>query len=375
MFEKQKQEVEKFITDKIPKKWRLTVGIIPFILSFAFFLFWNWEEFTKKPLTLWVSDKWENTVDEIPKPIPRQFNIAIAKFENDNSNKIRQELGKNLQNFAIKFNDLGTKEIRSINIALIPKRIELENGMSHDSIQKGHADALKFLSKYNYDVVIWGSAGEKEGSSPSLFWTTWAHEDPFHHVNSFEEELPSIAIQDLTVVLAALISTRSEKYAFIKGQDIADKIRIFIEELKNLLETSSDKKDWNEKTLWQIKLALADSLKILANASENIDELEEAIKIYESFLNTDISNNDPFEKAKIEDNYGITLAQIHIRSAAKNDSYLLKAESEHLVALSFLSKEKNPWQWARVQNNLANTQFILGKYFDAEKAFNSAMEV
>jgi tetratricopeptide (TPR) repeat protein len=377
MFDKLNDYLLKEIIKVIPENKRLLIGICTFILSSLWILFWNWDEDKTKKFVTPFTDSIEINFYTTPKPIPGQFNVALAKLKNDESDATRQELVKNLQNFASKFNELGTKESHSINVVRVPVKIGFENDTDLSARHKGHLLAHQFLKNHGYDVLIWGFASKSGQSLPTLFWTTLAHEDPYHHIDASnsEEKLPAIAIKDLTTVLQALISTKSFIFGNQKGQYVADRLRPFVKELKSLIETSGEKPNWNPIALWQIKIALANSLSQLGEQAGQNEPLLEAINYYQEFLKSTTSHNDPSEWARVQSNLEGALTILSMRDPL----YIGKLE-ESIKANREASlespKDKNPLDWAISKNNRGLTLATLRSNPDeAIKTFNDALQV
>jgi tetratricopeptide (TPR) repeat protein len=130
-----------------------------------------------------------------------------------------------------------------------------------------------------------------------------------------DEKLPAITVRDLTVVLRALIATRSQAFAEQAGHYVADQIRPFIDELQGLINTSGDKPGWNAKALEETKRALADAFLTLGEQAGLNEPLTEAINLYQSILQSPASRDDPLDWAMTQNNLGAALLRLGERES------------------------------------------------------------
>jgi tetratricopeptide (TPR) repeat protein len=351
----------------IIRRWGRLGFFSALVIYLAWALLWDWKDIKEKPFVSSMIEVVESTFSSTPAPIPGYFNVAIARLKNDQDDETRTELATELQKFATKFNELGTKEIRSVEVVPVPFKISLDNEVNHAEIREGHRQARNFLKKHGYDVLIWGLVRKKESFLPSLYWTTLAHEDAYHNLTSSisDEKLPEISVSDLTIVLRALIATRSQAFTEQQELYVADKIRSFINELQALLNTSEDKQGWNAKALQETRRALADALQTLGEQAGLNEPLTQAIKLYRVILQSTTTRDDPIDRADIQNNLGNALSILGGRESST--ARLEEAIRVYREALQERTREKVPLDWAETQNNLGNALRALG-----EREFDTA---
>ncbi len=287
-----------------------------------------------------------------------------------------------LQNFASQRNELKTIEIHAIEVIPVSFKIGLNSEVEQTNIQEGHRKAKDFLQKHNFDVLIWGLVKKQQQGLPSLFWTTLAHEDAYHDTQSAggDEKLPTIAVNDLTTVLRAIILTRSQAFSEQEGQYVSDKIRPFIEELQALVNNSGNKPGWNAKALQDTQRILADSLVTFGVQKGQNEPLANAIELYRILLQSITRQADPLQWALIQHSLGNALWRLGERES--DTARLEESVSSLRQALLERTREKFPLYWAKTQNNLGKVLTTLGERHsgtarleEAVKAYNAALSV
>ncbi len=270
------------------------------------YLWWNWKEIKEKPFIESFITYLKLINKKPPLPVKGYFNIAITRLNNDHDDDVRTNLIIELQRFANEFNELGTKRNRYVNIVPVSYSVDLYSEADGASVECAHKMACKFLKKYGYDVLIWGAVREKRAASPTLFWTTLAHQDAYqnYHLSNKDEKLPELAARDLIIVLRALIVARSQTFQELEGHYVADILHPFIEALRRLIQTSK-KRGWSNKALEDTKYVLADMLQTLGEQTGRNEPLDESIRLYKAILKSATSSLDKLYSARIGNKLGV----------------------------------------------------------------------
>jgi hypothetical protein len=153
---------------QIIQRWGWRGGLVGVLIPLTVALWWNWKDIRDKPFVSSLINAVDIAFRSTPVPIPGHFNVAIAQLENDHEDETRTELATELQKFASKFNELGTKETRSVEVIPVPVKVGLDSEADQEGIVEGYRQARDSLKKHGYDVLIWGLVRKKEQSPPQF---------------------------------------------------------------------------------------------------------------------------------------------------------------------------------------------------------------
>ena len=336
---------------KLIRRWAWPGMILALIAALGGWMWWNGEEIAKKPFVSPILEAVRAAFGAVPEPVAGRFNVAIANLVDDPDAQTRHQLTAELQNFATRFNELGSRELRAVAVRAVPLRIPLANETGRAAIQAGHREARAFLEKYGYDVLLWGRVTNPKDPVPHLYWTTLgilAHDDPY--------KLPAVTTSDLSVVLRARIATHSQEEH--RGHSVAAHIRPFVDQLRVLIDTGGSKPGWDVKALYEIQGALANSLLTLGEQPGEIEPLRDATLIYRRLLDSPVSRSEPLDWAQTQDNLGAALMLLGQRESGT--ASLEAAVGAFREALKERTREKVPLDWAATQHDLGVALMALG---------------
>lgn len=188
-------------------------------------IWWNWGEIKSKPwiseFVVWFSER------TLPRAIPGKFTIAVAHLSKDNNAEFEDLIVQALSDFD------------GIQVLRFDRTIVLNSSSLDSAIEGGHKRARGLLRVSGADVLIWGTvigAGQKK--LPKLYWTTaqmGALRTSGRYVPTEDLNLPELFWKDLKSVMVLLIATAHVDLMSLQGHFVADKLLIFVEQVRSLL--------------------------------------------------------------------------------------------------------------------------------------------
>jgi tetratricopeptide (TPR) repeat protein len=345
------------------------------------------------------------TRKETPKADETRFNIAIADFEGSAVDNMMNIVRVSL-----------LKAFPTANIVFFNRLVSAKQGT-----RVGHKQAHQLLKSSGFDVMVWGVVVQTNGKNiaalhiTSLENKTNRDSPPLKMAEDLN--LPSLIGEQLTDVLSLVIQTKINMLSAGGGQYEADKLRPFIQQVRDLLNRS-ESNQWNEAEYVKVQAILADSLITFGEQSGHYEAVQEAVDLLRKALEKTHSEVSPVAWGAMQRSLGIALQTlgVHERSSARLreavDAYeaiphnpLLKEEDREGVtilinlgnalaslgqtesnsellgkavvvynkALLKSSREKSPHQWAKIQAMLGNTLLAKGQLEAAVTAYVSAL--
>ncbi len=300
-------------------------------------LIWlNWEKISKLPgvssLVSFISR------ERLPKADPNKFSVAIVHLDNDDKGETERILVEALREFP------GTEVLQL------------------DRLVKDSKQAHDLLSESRADVLIWGTILRNvEQSLPKLHWTP-AREGAIKKESeryrlTEDLNLPELFWNDLTEVLGLLVATGEADFSALRGQFVADKLKVFIERVRNLLGAHASR--WNPEARAQVHQICANSLVTYGEQTGTTEPLEEAVAAYREALKERTRERVPLDWAMTQNNLGTALRCLGERESGTQR--LEQAVATYREALKEYTRERFPLGWAMTQNNLGNALGTLGE--------------
>lgn len=210
-------------------------------------------------------------------------------------------------------------------------------------------------------VLIWGTVHHLgRDSAPRLYWTT-AHAvhraKDVYYPEHFK--MPDLFWSDLMTMLRLVVVAQSTALFTQEDFFIADQLRPFIEQVRSLIREDRNQQRWSSPIYAEVSYMLACALSICGLQTGEYALLEEAIVIYREVLKEWTRNRAPYEWARTQDNLAQTL---YILGESESGTVRLEAAmAAYREALEVWTHDSTPFDWARAQRGLGTVLHCLGE--------------
>ena len=201
----------------------------------------------------------------------RKFAVAVARLEGDDDRQELKKLVRAMQDF---FEGIEVHEIR--------QKIILKPGNQDAALIRGHAEAKRLLGETGVNALLWGevlSAGTEK--QLRLHWTlpdTAGTARSTGRYASASFDLPPLFWEDLSLTLAAIVTTSAAEILGTEGRFIADRLQALLPKTENLLRTAQGR--WNESAWMEVALAHASATAICGEQTGDNGALMRAVSTY-----------------------------------------------------------------------------------------------
>jgi tetratricopeptide (TPR) repeat protein len=274
-----------------------------------------------------------------------RFSIAIAQIENDTNGAHQRLIADALQG---RFDD-------EIELLLLDRRIGVGNDdRPQDAVKAGHAHARVLLRDANANVMIWGQALDDKTSAPMRpHWTVNTETELRKSSEKYlpdqvNYDLPELFWSDLDDVLGLLVTSQAATISGQYGKYIADQLKPFIKRV-SLLAASGGLS--GEKQA-QLQAILADALQIFGDQRGDTGATRKAVNTYREALTVLTRERAPLDWARTQNSLGNALRTLGERKGGT--ALLEEAVAALREALNEYERERVPLAWAATQHNLGN---------------------
>jgi tetratricopeptide (TPR) repeat protein len=345
------------------------------VLILVWLCLWYWQHIEQMPLidamVSWFGEQ------SLPRADPDRFAIAVANLKDDADHHLEDRLIYALRNF-----EEGERR-QDVEILRFDRQISSDGTEGSD--KAGYEQARKYLRGSGAQVLIWGSVlHNRKDNAYRLYWTTSDPSDPGRLPKTpyqIEEDfkLPRIFWNDLVDVLKLLVVSESTHYFNLPGRFIADKLRPFVVQVRQLFDGSQGQAGWNTSTRGEIGRILAWALEVLGEQGGDDQALKESISVSKDILKIISREQEPLDWAMTQNALGSAHTVLGQRESSTQ--HLTEAVKAYNAALQESTRERAPLQWAMIQNNLGVALMYLGEgeagkeYLEeAVKAYNAALQ-
>ena len=360
-----RQIIESWIRRRFGRRGLVVLSCVFFALG----IWWKWNDVKElpgvEPLVGYLTEK------SVPKAVPGKFNIAVAHLEGDDKHETERLIRESLAEFP------------SVVTLSFDRVIATDQGNVEKAEREGHERARALLKASGADVLIWGVVLRQDGKSlPKLYWTPARDVAHFHPAARYQMtdslSLPIIFWQDLTNVLGLMVATSDAGFASQDGRYTADKLKPFINRVRELLGNSKTEQ-WDIDTRARVLFILGDALYTYGEQSGEEQPLQDAVTAYREALKERTREKVPLDWAVTQNNLGTALQRLGEREA--DTARLMEAVTAYREALKESTRERAPLDWAMTQNNLGTALSILGerepgtgRLTEAVTAYREALE-
>src|SRR5262249_40935923 len=153
---------------------------------------------------------------------PGRFSVGVAHLDHDRDQEFERLILAALQKFS------------GIEVLSFDRLITIRGNRPDESSRAGHEQARNLLRRSGAQAILWGEVLTIGSTSVSLLHWTTARESA--EVKASERykprredlDLPNLFWDDLTQVLALVISASAAEYDSQRGRFVADKLKPFV---------------------------------------------------------------------------------------------------------------------------------------------------
>src|SRR5579875_1906968 len=232
----------------IRQHFGLLAAIVVAVLVVGGFVWWNWEDFAKRPGVKRCIEAIRQRIKPLPKASAEHLSIALTHLARDNNEEHEVLVADELGHF------------EGVEILRLDRTLDEESGR-----QKAEEEAQRLLRKTGADVLVWGTVISLEGKSAMrLYWTPSRNVSGAKFYEKYQlpkdtVTLPDAFWEDLKQIMGLLAQSRLAEISFGQpGQFIAAKLEPLIRQVRALVEKKEGV--WNPETLAGVQFGLATAL-------------------------------------------------------------------------------------------------------------------
>jgi len=311
---------------------------------------WYWQHIEQMPLidvvVSWFGEQ------SLPRADSKRFAIVVANLKDDSEGRLEDLIVEALRGFE--------PEQATQDIEILRCDRQISSDGTEGSEMAGYEQARKYLRRSGAQVLIWGSVlNNGKDNAFRLYWTTsdlGRRPQTLYQTEDFK--LPPIFWNDLVDVLRLLVASESAHYFNSQGRFIADKLRPFVAQVRQLFHGSQGQSGWDATTRGEVGRVLAHALEVLGEQSGDDRALKESISVSEDMLKITSRERASLDWAATQNNLGVALTDLGERESGTQ--HLTEAVAAYRSALQEYTRKRVPLDWAETQNNLGGALTALG---------------
>jgi tetratricopeptide (TPR) repeat protein len=292
--------LSEWLADRLYKRFGIpgvfALAAIPVLLYGAFQVWTNWDTVRAWPGIPTLISRW-NT-QPIPQADPARYSIVVADLDGDVDEEYSNLIITRLREFA------------GIQVLPLHRTISVQGGSDADAQEAaGHREAVQYLSKTHASILIWGSLLRLGNEAqPQLRFST--HSASSTRARQFGIETPLRVSTMLWERVATLLYLQIEgEYANIqvrssKGQVGRDELLAFINRTGFLLSAADPKFGWDPKTMARTQTILGDAFRLHGAQTNDRGSIERALLQYRLAAIAYSAEKDPAEWARLQNKRG-----------------------------------------------------------------------
>ena len=336
-------------------KWGL---IVFFLLAVAWSIWVNREHIASLPglrhFAAWYYQK------PIPQANPKQFSIAVAHLDGDDSLENNERLIVEALN-----------EVGGIQVLEFDRKISVRARNREEAEKEGHNQAQEYLRESGADVLIWGTVLSSGGQTVlKLYWTS--NPNQFAKSGRYQPtanlNLPQLFWNDVKSIFLLLILSQQNEYK--RGVYVADRLLSYSKKVKTLIDTSGQ--SWGSDFRLILQIALVSSLGMIGEQTGDSTYHQESVEQTNQILEQVSPSQNPLLWAWLQNSLGLNLLQLGERSlVTQNPERMLQAFRN---SLTVRNRQQFPLDWALTQSNLGIALRVIGEREQDPKKFIESVE-
>ena len=283
-----------------------------------------------------------------------QVVVAIAHLEGDDSKQLEGRLRDALDNFDRRLHITSVILNRTIAVSGRPQGI-------------AHLEALESVTDVRVDALIWGGAkGVAHPAVGPLYETSFGSNAQFGGAYlPADFKLPELPVDDLCTVLRLIVATQSGEFMQQWNYKFGDALEPLIKQVRAIADDPRKTSGWSADTRARINLVLGFANTTSGRELGSEDSLRTAIACFQRALADWTRERDPLEWAMVQQNLGS--AQSDLSALNLHAAPLQPAVAAYQNALAVYQSQSDRLDSAKVQ-------FRLGFAFEKIGAHEQGVE-
>lgn len=269
--------------------------------------------------------------------------VAVARLEGDDGNRIGKQL----------LSALGSIDRRFFITPVILDRTIPVSGRAEEN---QHIEAITSIGNPTVRTLLWGGAkGDGSSAIGPLYHTALFGDAQFGGVfRPADFKLPELPLDELSVVLQLVVATATARSMEVWAYKFGDALEPLIKQVREMAKDPRKTSAWSPDTRARVNLTIGIALRTSAIEFLSEDSFRQAIAYFQATQTDWTREKNPLEWAMVQQNLGSTLCEVSILNLQA--SPLHEALTAHQNALAVYQAHSD-------QIDSANAQYLMGIVF------------